>query len=111
MRENAKLFQRDDQVAASATVTQDYMVLPEHGRVFLDVITVGFVTGTTGLASITLLTGGLEIPLVDDYPLTASDQIVTIYPQIHVEKGDGIRMTVRNAGAADMVRSLILGVK
>lgn len=106
-----KLFQRSDQVAAAGTVTQDYLVLPEHGRVFLDVITVGFVTGTTGRASISLLSGGIVVPLVDDYPLAANDQIVTIYPQIHVEKGDGIRMTVANAGAADIVRSLILGVK
>lgn len=106
-----KLFQRDDQVAAAGAVTQDYLVLPEHGRVFLDMITLGFVTGTTGRATISLLSGGQTFPLVDDYPLTADDQIVTIYPQIHVEKGDGIRMTVSNAGAADVVRSLVLGVK
>ena len=106
-----KLFQRDDQVAAAGTVTQDYMVLPEHGRVFIDLISLGFVTGTTGRASVGILSGGLLFPLVDDYPLSADDQMLTLYPQIHLDKGDGIRMTVVSTGDQDTVRSIILGVK
>jgi len=106
-----KLFSRLEPISIGASVSQDYLVLPEHKRVFIDLITFGFVTGTTGRASISLLTGGQTFPLVDDYPLTADDQVLTIFPQIHIEKGDGIRMTVANAGAVDIVSSLILGVK
>lgn len=106
-----KLFSRLEPIGVGASVSQDYLVLPEHKRVFIDLITFGFVMGTTGRCTISILSGGLTYPLIDDYPLTANDQVVTIYPQIHLDSGDGIRMTIANAGAADSVSSLILGVK
>jgi hypothetical protein len=106
-----KLYLDAAPVAAAGTYTASYRVLPEQKRVYIECIILGWATGTTGRATITLNSGGVTFNLVDDYPLAADDQIVTIYPQFHLDVGDGFDLTIANAGAADTGRCVILGVK
>jgi len=98
-------------VAAAGTYTSEYKVLPEQKRIYIECIILGWATGTTGRATITLDCGGITFNLIDDYPLAADDQVIVIYPQIHLDVGDGLDFTIANAGAADIARTIVLGVK
>jgi len=106
-----RLYQHAAPVAAAGTYTSEYKVLPEQKRIYIECIVLGWATGTTGRATITLDAGGITFNLIDDYPLAADDQVIVIYPQIHLDVGDGLDFTIANAGAADTARVIVLGVK
>lgn len=106
-----RLYQHSAPVAAAGAYSTSYRVLPEQKRVYIECIILGWETGTTGRATIALNCGGVTFNLIDDYPLAADDQIVTVYPQFHLDVGDGFDLTITNAGAADIGKVLILGVK
>lgn len=107
-----KLYEASGVVAAAGSFSPaSFYVQPEDKRVYVEMIVLGWQTGTTGRATINLIVGGVETPLIDDYPLAADDQIVTIYPQIHLEKGMGLSFVIANAGAADIGKVTVLGVR
>lgn len=107
-----KLYDEGGRVAALGTFSpNDYMVLPEHKKVFIDHVIVSVAAGTSGKAGVWIVNAGQTYPIEVGIPITESDTCLSIPLSLHLEVGMGIRARIENLGAADDCRFTVFGVK